>query len=135
MTTQCQKFEALTIDLATKPGALAQVYNAFQEAKVNIRWAWAYEMGDGKAYATFWAKDTNKAKDVCKKLGKTPESRWACWAWGDDQLGSYAGWLNKIKAAGVNLTATDAFALDGKFGCLFFVEEKDFAKLCEACGC
>ena len=135
MTNPCEKFEALTVDLPANPGSLAQVYSAFQEAGININWGWAYEMGDGKAAATFWAKDTNKAKDVLKKLGKTVKSDWACFAWGDDQLGNYAGWLNKIKAAGVNVTATDAFALNGKFGCVFFADEKDYAKLCEACGC
>jgi predicted amino acid-binding ACT domain protein len=68
-------------------------------------------------------------------MGKNPAQGWACYAEGSDQVGVYADLLQKIAKAGINLHATDAFAVGGKFATVFFAEQKDVPALCKALGC
>src|SRR5215472_1596068 len=96
-----------TVQLEPKPGALEKVYAAFREAKVNVIASWAYQLGPESAQAHFYASDTAKAKGVLEKLGKSPK---------------------------INIEATDAFAIGGKFATLFFAQEADIGKLCAALG-
>src|SRR5262245_1085008 len=114
MATKVKKITVLTVSLEPAPGALSTVYSAFKEAGVNILAAWGYEMGPGQAQAHFYAADDKKAKEVLVKLGKKPTPDDAVWAEGDDKVGAYAELLAKIAKAGVNISATDAFALQGK---------------------
>lgn len=133
MATQIKKIQTLTVPLDAKPGALAKVYGAFQEAGVNILASWAYEMGPGQAQAHFYAENTTKAKDCLTKLGKKTTLDDAVFAEGDDRVGVYAEILGKAAKANVNLSATDAFAVKGRFATVLFAE--DTAALCKVLGC
>jgi len=130
-----KKIEILTYKLDAKPGALAKVFASFREAKVNVIASWAYQMGPTEAQGHVYASDTAKAKDVLTKMGKEPKTENACCVEDVDEIGRYAALLKKIGDAGINLEATDAFAVGGKFGALFFVDQKDIPKLCQALGC
>ena len=133
MATHVKKIQTLTVPLDTKPGALSHVYTAFKEAGIKILASWAYEMGPNQAQAHFYAADTTKAKDVLTKLGKKTTIEDAVYAEGDDQVGVYAELLAKVTKAGVNIEATDAFGVNGKFATVFFA--KDTTALCKALGC
>jgi len=135
MAVKTKKAETLTVKLETKPGSLAQICGALRESGVNVISCWAYEMGPGEAQAHFYAADTKKAKDVLNKMGRKPEMGKICFAEGEDTLGCYSDLLTKISKAGVNLHATDAFGIGGKFGAAFFCDDKDFPALCKALGC
>ena len=135
MSTQATKIQTLEFALDTKPGALSQVYNAFREANVNIIGSWAYEKGPGDAKGIIYAENTTQAKDVLTKMGKNPKTANACYVTGTDKVGPYADCLQKIAAAHVNLHATDAIGVGGKFATVFFAEEKDIPTLCKALGC
>lgn len=129
-----KKIDVLTISLDPKPGALAQVLGAFREAKVNLTASWGYQMGPGEAQAHFFTSDADRAKQTLSKLGKPPKSEPAFWVEDSDQLGNYHGVLQKLAQAGVNIEATDAFAIGGKFATVIFVNEKDVAKAAKALG-
>ncbi len=133
MATNVKKITTLTVPLDAKAGSLSQVYSAFKEAGINILASWAYEMGPGQAQAHFYAADTTKAKDVLTKMGRKPTLDDAVYAEGDDRTGVYAELLGKVAKAGVNIEATDAFGVNGKFATVFFA--KDTAALCKALGC
>jgi hypothetical protein len=133
MATKVKRITTLTISLEAAPGALSAVYSAFKEAGVNILASWGYEMGPGQAQAHFYAADEKKAKEVLTKIGKKPSSDDAVYAEGDDKLGAYAELLAKIAKAGVNISATDAFAQQGRFAAVFFSD--DVPALCKALGC
>lgn len=135
MATQVTKIQTLRVALNTQPGALGEVYNAFREANVNVIACCGYEIGPGKAEAVFYASDTNRAKDVLTKMGKNPALGNACFAQGDDKVGVYADLLQKIAREKINLHATEAFGVGGKFAGVFFCEEKDVPTLCKALGC
>lgn len=134
-STSAKRIQCLEVNLNHKPGSLAKVFGAFREAKVNIVSHWAYEMGPGEAKGIFYATDYNKAKEVLTQLSLKPESCDACWVEGDDQIGSYVDWLQKIAKAGVNINATDAYSINGRWGSVFYAEEKDYPALCKALGC
>jgi hypothetical protein len=46
----------------------------------------------------------------------------ACYAEGEDRVGIYAKLLMKISGAGINVGATDAFGVNGKFAIVFFAQ-------------
>jgi hypothetical protein len=130
-----KKVELVTFKLEAKPGALAKVYASFRDAKVNVIATWAYQMGPSEAQGHIYASDTAKAKDVLAKLGREPKIEYACYVEDTDEIGRYASLLKKIADAGINLEATDAFAIGGKYATLLFVQQKDVPKLCQTLGC
>jgi hypothetical protein len=129
-----RKIELLTVSLDPKPGALAQVLAAFREAKVNVTASWAYQMGPGEAQAHFFAADLDRARQTLTKLGKSPKTESAFWVEDADQIGNYHTALQKFAQAGINIEATDAFAIGGKFATVIFVNEKDLSKAATALG-
>lgn len=129
-----KRIEVLTVSLDPKPGALAQVLGAFREANVNLTASWAYQMGPGEAQAHFFASDLDRAKQTLTKLGKTPKTEAGFWVEDSDRVGNYHSVLQKIAQAGINIEATDAFAIGGKFATVIFVDEKDVSKTAKALG-
>jgi hypothetical protein len=130
-----KKIDLLTFKLETKPGALAKVFASFREANVNVLATWAYQMGPTEAQGHIYASDTTKAKDVLTKIGKAPKIEQAVYVEDVDEVGRYAKILKTVADAGINLEATDAFAIGGKFATLLFVDQKDIPKLCQTLGC
>jgi len=129
-----KKIDLLTVKIDPEPGALAQVLGAFREAKVNLTASWAYQMGPGEAQAHFFTGDLDRAKQALTKLGKTPKTESAFWVDDADQIGNYHSVLQKIAQAGINIEATDAFAIGGKFATVIFVAENDVPKAAKALG-
>lgn len=121
--------QTLDIALPTEAGALARVYGAFQESKINVIASWGYEMGPGQAAAHFYVADVDATRDVLKRLGLKATTSNAVWFEAKDQVGAYAELLGKVAKADVNLTATDAIAVNGNFASVLFTDEKDFTKL------
>ena len=130
-----KKIEILTYKLEAKPGALAKVFAAFKDAKVNVIASWAYQLGPHEAQGHVYASDGAKAKEVLTKIGAQPKVEYACYVEDTDEVGRYAGLLKKIGDAGLNLEATDAFGIGGKFAAVLFANQKDIPKLCQTLGC
>jgi len=133
-TTEVKRIDTITVSLKTHAGALCDVYVAFRNAEVNVLASWGYEMGPGNAEAILYVDNTEKAVEVLKKVGKDPRVSQAVWASGDDQVGAYAEPLEAISNAGINLHATDALSVGGKFVTVFFCAESDVDELCEILG-
>ena len=135
MDAQTKKIELLVLDLQPRPGALAEVFAGLREAQVDILGCWAYQMGPERAHAYLYARDSAKAKAALGKLGRTVRTEQACYALGTDRIGAFHDLLQKIANAGINLEATDALAIEGKYATVFWVDQKDTARLCQALGC
>ena len=129
-----KKIELLTVKLDPKPGTLAQVMSAFRDAKVNLSASWAYQMGPGEAQAHFFTADLDRAKQALTKIGKSPKTEPAFWVDDADQVGNYLAVLQKLEKAGINIEATDAFAIGGKFATVIFVAANDVPKAAKALG-
>ncbi len=133
MKTVVKKIQTLDVTLPAEAGALARIYNGFQEAGVNVIASWGYEMGPGKAHAHFYVTDMDKTKTTLTKMGLNPKVGDACYIEGEDKVGTYAQALGKVAKAGINIGATDAFALNGRFASVMFAAEpKQFSALCKA---
>lgn len=130
-----KKIEIITYKLEAKPGALAKVFASFKDAKVNVIASWAYQMGPQEAQGHVYATDGAKAKEVLTKLGAQPKVESACYVEDTDEVGRYAALLKQIGDAGINLDATDAIAIGGKFAAVIFANQKDIPKLCQVLGC
>jgi hypothetical protein len=130
-----KKIDTLTFKLEPKPGALAKLYASFREANVNVLATWAYQMGPNDAQGHVYASDTAKAKDVLTKIGKAPKVEQAVYVEDVDEIGRYATLLKKIADAGINLEATNALAIGGKYAAVLFADQKDIPKLCQTLGC
>ena len=129
-----KKIDVLTVSLDAKPGALAKVLAAFREANVNVTASWGYQMGPGEAQAHFFVTDLERAKQVLSKQGKPPKTESAFWVEDVDQIGNYHAVLQKIAQAGINVEATDAFAIGGRFATVIFVNQSDIPKAAKALG-
>ncbi len=132
MSYKAKKIQTVDVNLPAEPGSLAKVYSAFKESGVNVVASWGYEMGPGQAQAHFLVSDVPKCKTTLTKMGMKPTVTDACWLEGEDKVGTYAEVLTKISKAGINIGATDAIAIDGKFASvLFCAKPTDFATLCK----
>jgi hypothetical protein len=129
-----RKIDVLSVKLDPKPGTLAQILGAFREANVNVTASWGYQMGPGEAQAHFFTADVDRAKQALNKLGKTAKTEAAFWVEDADKIGNYHSVLEKIAKAGINIEATDAFGIGGKFATVIFVAEGDVAKAAKALG-
>jgi hypothetical protein len=101
---------------------------------VNLTASWGYQMGPGEAQAHFYATDTERAKQALSKLNKSPTTESAFWVDDADKIGNYHSVLEKLAKAGINIEATDAFGIGGKFATVIFVAEGDVAKAAKALG-
>lgn len=132
MKTVLKRIQTLDVTLPAEAGALARIYSGFREANVNVIASWGYEMGPKEAMAHFFVADTKATEVILKKMGLKAKVNDACWIEGDDKLGAYAEVLGRVSKAGVNLTATDAFSINGRFASVLFTAPNDFPKLCKA---
>ena len=107
---------------------------AFREAKVDVTASSAYQMGPGEAQAHFFTADADRAKQALTNLGKTPKTESSLWVDDADKIGNYHTVLEKIAKAGINIEATDAFGIGGKFATAIFVAEGDVAKAAKVLG-
>lgn len=131
MTTSFKKIQTVTVSLETHAGSLCDVYIRFRDADINVLASWGYEMGPEQAEAILYVDNVDMAVDVLKEAGKDPKLGYAVYAEGDDQVGVYAEPLLAISEAGINLHATDAFAVGGRFVTVFFCSDTDVDELCE----
>lgn len=132
MKTTIKKIQTLDVTLPAEVGSLARIYNGFKEAGVNVIASWGYEMGPKQAQAHFYVTDLDKTKTTLTKMGMKPTVGNACWIEGEDKVGTYAETLGKIAKAGINIGATDAFSIDGRFASVLFVAEPNqFPNLCK----
>ena len=87
-----------------------------------------------RAFTLIFAADADRAKQALTKLGKAPKTEAAFWVEDADKIGNYHGVLEKLAKAGVNIEATDAFGIGGKFATVIFVAEGDVGKASTALG-
>lgn len=135
MATIATRIQVLTVALPAKTGSLLGIFQKFKETNVNVLATWAYEMGPGNAQGHFYCANTDLAKTVLLGMSLKPTVENAVHVEGEDRVGVYAEQLSRISKAHISINATDAFSINGKFACVFFVDAKDFQALCKVLGC
>ena len=108
--------------------------DALRDAGVNLVAFHAFPAGR-RAQLDFVPEDPRALKAAARKakLQLSPRKT-AFLIEGDDRPGAVADLLDKLAAAGVNVTAMDAIRVDGRYGALLWVAPADQRKAARALG-
>lgn len=135
MPTAVRKVGYHYITTADTPGEGARVLAALSDSGVNLMAFHAFPLGNGQAQLDFVPGDDRAFADAAKKANLSlsgPKTVFLVEA--DDRRGALAELLEKLAAAGTNVTAIDAVKAGPRFGALIWVKEADVAKAAEALG-
>ena len=135
MSKTVKRIQTLDVTLPTEPGAMGRVFGIFREANVDVVATWGYEMGPNQGQAHFLVQDVELARKTLTQAGLNPTTTDAIWMETDNKIGPYAETLTTLGKAGLNIGATDAFAIGNRFATVIFpADVKDFPKFCTTLG-
>lgn len=80
------------------------------------------------------AKSPDKLRDAWQASGILTEEGTAFFVSGEDKTGALVASLDATTKAGVNIVATEAIAVGGKFGVILWVSPEDLDKTAKALG-
>ncbi len=123
-----------SIDIADRPGALADVCSALRDNKVNLKGLWGFGMGPGKAQVILVPQNSKQFQKASRAAGYSAREGTAFYLTGTDRVGALCKTLDQVKSAGINIHAMDAVAFGGKFGAYIWCEENNTEKLAKAIG-
>jgi hypothetical protein len=129
MADTVRKVDYCYVMVSNTPGAGAKVLDDLAREGVNLLAFSGFPSGR-KAQLDLVPEDAAKLKQAAKKLGlELSERKSGFLVQGDDRVGAMTGILDKLSAAGVNITAMDAVSSGGgRFGAIFWVKPEDVAK-------
>jgi hypothetical protein len=123
-----------SIDIADRPGVLADVCAAMRDHKVNLKGLWGFGMGPGRAQIILVPQNPRQFQKASRSAGYVTKEGTAFYLTGTDRVGALCKTLDLVKSAGINLHAMDAVAFGGKFGAYIWGEENNTEKLAKALG-
>jgi len=116
-----------------KPGALLALAKDLKEKKLDlIALKGVGQAGQGEILVI--AKSPDKLREAWKASGALVEEGTVFFLSGTDTTGALVTSLDAIATAGVNLVATEALAVGGKFGAVLWVSPEDLDKTAQALG-
>ena len=116
-----------------KPGALLALTKDLKGKKLDlIALKGVAQAGQGEILVI--AKSPDKLRDAWKASGSLVEEGTVFFLSGTDTTGALVTSLDAIAKAGVNLVATEALAVGGKFGAVIWVSPEDLDKTAQALG-
>jgi len=123
-----------SIDVADRPGVLADMCAVLRENKVNLKGLWGFGMGPGRAQIILIPQNPKQFQKASRAAGYTAKEGTAFYLTGTDRVGALCKTLDQVKSAGINIHAMDAVAIGGKFGAYIWGEEKNADQLAKAIG-
>jgi hypothetical protein len=135
MATTARKVSYFYFTAPDKPGEGTRLLGKLRDAGVNLLAVHAFPTGGGKSQIDVVPLDEPLFPDAAKKAGlKISERKTAFLIEGDDRPGAVADLLQKLGAAGVNVTALDAVKAGPRYGSILWVKESDVDKAARALG-
>lgn len=135
MATTARKVGYFYVTGPDKAGEGARVLGALRDAGVNLLAFHAFPVGGGQSQMDFVPADERSLQDAAKKAKlKVSARKTAFLVDGDDKAGAVADLLQKLSAAGTNVTAIDAVKAGPRFGALIWVKDADVDKAAKALG-
>lgn len=125
---KAKKVKQISIEMADKPGLLAEVTAAVAGAKVNISAICAYAM-EGKAYFMLQTDGNAKAKKALSKIGATVKEEEVCAVDIPNKPGELRKVAERIAAAGINLYYIYGTSGAGKTATCIFSSADDKAAI------
>ena len=116
-----------------KPGALLALAKDLKEKKLDlIALKGIGQAGQGEILVI--AKSPDKLREAWKASGTLVEEGTVFFLSGADATGALVKSLDAVAGAGVNIVATEALAVGGKFGAVLWVSPEDLDKTAQALG-
>ena len=116
-----------------KPGALLALAKDLKEKKLDlIALKGVGQAGQGEILVI--AQSPDKLREAWKASGVLVEEGMVFFLSGTDTAGALVTSLDAIANAGVNIVATEAIAVGGKFGAVLWVPPEDLDKTAQALG-
>lgn len=127
MADRAKKLQYFYVKTPNRAGQGARVLAALREAGVNLLAFSGFPTRGGRAQLDFVPENPAAFRRVAKKAGWRVTGPKRCFViQGDDRVGAVAAILDKLAAAKINVTATDAVvAGKGRYGVLLWVKPKD----------
>ena len=135
MATTARKVAYFYFTAPDKPGEGTRLLGKLRDSGVNLLAVHAFPTGGGKSQIDVVPIDEPLFQDAAKKAGlEISERRTAFLIEGDDRPGAVAELLQKLGAAGVNVTALDAVKAGPRYGSILWVKQNDVDKTARALG-
>jgi hypothetical protein len=123
----------LKAKIEDKPGALLALAKDLKAKNLGLMALKGIgQSGQGEILAI--AKTPDKLRDAWKTSGTLTDEGIALFVSGTDKTGALIAGLEAIAKAGVNIVATEALAIGGKFGAMIWVAPEDLDKTAQALG-
>jgi hypothetical protein len=134
MAETVRQVEYFYIEAAQKVGEGAKILRTLKNAGVNLTAFSGFPSGR-RAQLDFFPVDSVAFKNVAKaNRWKVVGPRRGFVIQGDDRVGAIADILGKLADAKINVIALDAVSVDGKYGALCWVAQRDVKKAGQVLG-
>jgi hypothetical protein len=136
MADRVRKVTYCHVTVPARVGQGAMVLGALREANVNLLAFSGFPIGGGKAQIDIVVDGMATVRRVARREGwRVSANKKAFLAQGVDRVGACHRHLAKLAAAKINATAaTGIAAAGGRYGMLFWVKPKDYARAARALG-
>jgi hypothetical protein len=135
MATSVRKAGYFYVSATDKPGEGARTLGALRDSGVDLLAFHAFPTGGGQSQLDFVPADEKALQAAAKKANLKLSARKTVFLVdGDDRPGAVAELLQKLGAAGANVTALDAVKTGSRFGALIWVKPADVDKASKALG-
>lgn len=120
--------EYFYLTIADKPGEAGRILKVLKDAGVNLLALSGFPEAR-RAQFDLIPADPAAFKQVAKQAKwKVVGPKRGFLVQGDDRIGAVGDLLERLGAAGINVTAIDAVAVDARYGAIFWVAAKDVKK-------
>jgi hypothetical protein len=135
MSNTLRRVDYFYVMVPNRAGQGAKIMAALAKEGVNLL-AFSGFPSSGKAQLDLMPENGAKFRKAAKKLGLKVSKRKTGFLYhADDRVGAMTGILAKLAAAKINVTAIDAVGSGkGRFGAIFWVQQKAVAKAAKALG-
>ena len=135
MAVTARKVGYFYVSTADKAGEGARVLGALRDGGVNLLAFHAFPAGSGQSQIDLVPADEKVLQAAAKKANlKLSDRKTVFLIEGDERAGAIAELLQKLGAAGANVTALDAVRVGPKYGALLWVKPADVEKASKALG-
>jgi len=134
MADRVRKVNYCHVQVPNRAGQGAKVLGALRAHGVNML-AWTgFPAKAGKAQLDIVCDDVSQVRRIARQEGwRLSPAKRGFLVQGDDRIGAVHRQVEKLSAAGVNVTAADAISAGGgRYGMILWVKPRDYTKAAKA---
>lgn len=129
-----QRVSYFKANLEDKPGTLLKVLEDLKAKNIGLSGLWGFATKGGRADLYVVAEKPDQLRNAWKGSGMLSEEGTGFLLNDADRTGALVEPLQALASAGVNITAIDAIAVDGKYGSFVWVDQSNVDKAAKALG-